>query len=137
MSTETVGRVFARVKKIELDIGFDDWDALPIDSRRFLAHYGWKQWSADSHAGDKRDLFPTGNAGTEAWKDKVLEHVMERHTVIVTGVGLPGSAKPNVVAELAAKLEEKDKALTEKDGQLAAAMARIAEFEAASRKKAA
>jgi len=135
MSIETVGRVFTRVKKIELDVGFDDWDALPIQSRRFLAKYGWKQWAADAHAADKRDLFPTGNAGTELWKDKVLEHVMERHGVIVTGVGLPGTGKVDVNAETVRKLAAAEAANAELATQMAAAMARLAEMEAQLAKK--
>ena len=100
--SKTYGRVMTFVKKLDREIGFDDYDSLPIESRRFLANYGWKQWCADAHAGDARSNFPTGEAGTQAWKDKVLEHVMERHTVITTGVGLPGE-KLSPIAKLAAQ----------------------------------
>jgi len=135
-AVETVGRVFARVKKIEQDMGFEDFDALPIASRRFLANYGWKQWAADAHAGDKRDSFPTGAAGTEAWAQKVLEHVRERHAAIVTGLGLPGTPKVDVNAETVRKLAAAEAANANLAAQMAAAMARIAELES-PRKKAA
>jgi hypothetical protein len=101
--TTLIGRIYAYCKKTDSEFGFDDADALPVESRRFLLNYGWKQWQADSHAADKRENFPTGAAGTEMWKVKVTEHIMERHTAIVTGKGLPGEPKLSAAAELAAR----------------------------------
>jgi Mrp family chromosome partitioning ATPase len=105
MTTTLIGRLFAACKKLDgREFGWEDADSLPVQSRRFLLQYGWKQWQADAHAGTKRENFPTGSAGTDAWKEKVLQDIEERMEVITTGVGLPGEPKPNVAAELARAL---------------------------------
>ena len=101
-------RVHATCKKLDGEsFGWDNINECPTRSREFLLNYGWKQWMADLHAADKRENFPTGVAGTEMWQDTVRTHIMERHTVITTGVGLPGEKSPTLIAQLS----EKSKAL--------------------------
>ena len=110
-TTTLIGRLFAACKKFDgREFGWEDSDSLPVASRQFLLNYGWKQWMADSHAADKRENFPDGSLrARKCGKTRCGTHIMERHTVITTGVGLPGEKSPTLIAQLS----EKSKALDE------------------------